>query len=64
MTEGPLPEVPGFRAGIPPLPGASPICEHANQLPAIEMELAALARVHGEYPADDEVARLPAIISC
>ncbi|MBI3221497.1 MAG: RNA methyltransferase [Nitrosomonadales bacterium] len=29
-----------------------------NALPAIEDELAGLARLHGEYPADDEVARL------
>ncbi len=29
-----------------------------NELPAIEAELDGLARLHGEYPADDEVARL------
>lgn len=29
-----------------------------NALPAIEAELAGLAQLHGEYPADDEVARL------
>jgi 23S rRNA (adenine2503-C2)-methyltransferase len=29
-----------------------------NELPAIEAELHGLARLHGEYPADDEVARL------
>ncbi len=29
-----------------------------NELPAIEAELNGLARLHGEYPADDEVARL------
>lgn len=29
-----------------------------NELPAIEAELAGLARLHGEYPADDDVARL------
>ena len=29
-----------------------------NELPAIEAELAGLARLHGEYPADAEVARL------
>ena len=29
-----------------------------NELPAIEEELLGLARLHGEYPADDEVARL------
>ncbi len=29
-----------------------------NELPAIEMELNGLARLHGEYPADAEVARL------
>jgi len=29
-----------------------------KELPAIEAELEGLARVHGEYPADDEVARL------
>jgi 23S rRNA (adenine2503-C2)-methyltransferase len=29
-----------------------------NELSAIEAELSGLARLHGEYPADDEVARL------
>jgi 23S rRNA (adenine2503-C2)-methyltransferase len=29
-----------------------------NELPAIEAELSALARLNGEYPADSEVARL------
>ena len=29
-----------------------------NELPAIEAELEGLARLHGEYPVDDEVARL------
>src|ERR1035437_3375997 len=29
-----------------------------NELPAIEAELAGLARLHGEYPADESVARL------
>src|SRR5512143_2417410 len=29
-----------------------------NELPAIEAELNGLARLHGEYPADAEVARL------
>ena len=29
-----------------------------NELPSIESELSGLARLHGEYPADDEVARL------
>ena len=29
-----------------------------NELPTIEAELDGLARLHGEYPADDEVARL------
>jgi 23S rRNA (adenine2503-C2)-methyltransferase len=29
-----------------------------NELPAIEAELDGLARLHGEYPANDEVARL------
>lgn len=29
-----------------------------NELPAIEAELHGLARLHGEYPADEEVARL------
>ena len=29
-----------------------------NELPAIETELHGLARLHGEYPADEEVARL------
>jgi 23S rRNA (adenine2503-C2)-methyltransferase len=29
-----------------------------NELPAIEAELNGLARLHGEYPANDEVARL------
>jgi 23S rRNA (adenine2503-C2)-methyltransferase len=29
-----------------------------SELPAIEAELDGLARLHGEYPADDEVARL------
>jgi 23S rRNA (adenine2503-C2)-methyltransferase len=29
-----------------------------KELPAIETELNGLARLHGEYPADDEVARL------
>ena len=29
-----------------------------NELPAIEAELDGLARLHGEYPADDQVARL------
>ncbi len=29
-----------------------------NELPAIEAELNKLARLHGEYPADNEVARL------
>jgi 23S rRNA (adenine2503-C2)-methyltransferase len=29
-----------------------------NELPVIEAELNGLARLHGEYPADDEVARL------
>jgi 23S rRNA (adenine2503-C2)-methyltransferase len=29
-----------------------------NELPAIEAELNGLARLHGEYPADEEVARL------
>ncbi|HEX5364077.1 MAG TPA: RNA methyltransferase [Gallionella sp.] len=29
-----------------------------NELPAIEAELNGLAHLHGEYPADDEVARL------
>ncbi len=29
-----------------------------NELPAIEAELHGLAHLHGEYPADDEVARL------
>ncbi len=29
-----------------------------DELPAIEAELEGLARLHGEYPADDEVARL------
>ncbi len=29
-----------------------------HELPAIEAELAGLARLHGEYPADEEVARL------
>lgn len=29
-----------------------------RELPAIEAELDGLARLHGEYPADDEVARL------
>jgi len=29
-----------------------------NELPAIEVELSGLARLHGEYPADNEVARL------
>jgi 23S rRNA (adenine2503-C2)-methyltransferase len=29
-----------------------------NELPAIEAELSGLARLHGEYPADEEVARL------
>jgi len=29
-----------------------------NELPAIEAELDDLARLHGEYPVDDEVARL------
>jgi 23S rRNA (adenine2503-C2)-methyltransferase len=29
-----------------------------NELPAIEAELNGLARLHGEYPADNEVARL------
>ncbi len=29
-----------------------------NELPAIEAELNGLARLHGEYPADDNVARL------
>ena len=29
-----------------------------NELPAIEAELAGLAQLHGEYPADNEVARL------
>jgi 23S rRNA (adenine2503-C2)-methyltransferase len=29
-----------------------------NELPAIEAELHGLARLHGEHPADDEVARL------
>lgn len=29
-----------------------------NELPAIEAELDGLAQLHGEYPADDEVARL------
>jgi 23S rRNA (adenine2503-C2)-methyltransferase len=29
-----------------------------NELPAIEAELAGLAQLQGEYPADDEVARL------
>jgi 23S rRNA (adenine2503-C2)-methyltransferase len=29
-----------------------------NELPAIEAQLHGLARLHGEYPSDDEVARL------
>jgi 23S rRNA (adenine2503-C2)-methyltransferase len=29
-----------------------------RELPALEAELAGLARLHGEYPADEEVARL------